>query len=103
MAMAFERWVASWNMLRINARVDGIRVAPAMPRMARAAISISALCAYAAADRGQAEADRADQQQSAAAYPIAQRSHGQQQAGEHETVNVQNPELLGGGGVPGPG
>jgi hypothetical protein len=31
------------NMLRIKAIVDGIRVAPATPRIARAAISIPAL------------------------------------------------------------
>ena len=41
MAMALERCWASWNMLRISASVDGIRVAPATPSSARAAISIS--------------------------------------------------------------
>ena len=45
MPIAFARCLASWNMLRISASVDGIRVAPAMPSTARAAISCPALCA----------------------------------------------------------
>ncbi len=36
-------------MLRISASVDGISVAPPMPSTARAAISCSGVCAYAAA------------------------------------------------------
>ncbi len=48
-AIAFDRCFGSWNMFRISARVDGIRVAPPMPSRARAAISCSGFCAYAAA------------------------------------------------------
>jgi hypothetical protein len=48
-AIAFDRWAGSWNRFRISASVDGISVAPPMPRTARAAISCSGLCAYAAA------------------------------------------------------
>ena len=47
-AIAAPRCFSSWNMLRISARVEGISVAPATPRIARAAISISALPEYAA-------------------------------------------------------
>ncbi len=46
--IAKVRWPASWNMLRISDRVDGISVAPATPSTARVAISISALVENAA-------------------------------------------------------
>ena len=39
MPMAVRRCFSSWNMLRISASVDGIRVAPATPWIALAAIS----------------------------------------------------------------
>jgi hypothetical protein len=41
--IASERWRALGNMLLISARVDGASVAPAIPRAARAAISMAAL------------------------------------------------------------
>ncbi|BFO15590.1 hypothetical protein SHKM778_19780 [Streptomyces sp. KM77-8] len=43
--MAFARWAGSVNIVRTRAIVDGIRVAPPMPRTARAAIRVSAVCA----------------------------------------------------------
>ncbi len=48
MPIATVRWRGSWNMLRIRERVDGIRVAPATPSTARAAISIAAVVENAA-------------------------------------------------------
>src|SRR3954452_1530235 len=48
-AIAFDRCAGSWNMFRISASVDGIRVAPPMPSTARATINCSGFCAYAAA------------------------------------------------------
>lgn len=42
-AMARPRWYGSSNMLLMRARVDGIRVAAAMPSRARVAIRPSAL------------------------------------------------------------
>ena len=45
MPTALLRCRSSRNMLRMSAIVDGISVAPPMPSSARAAISISALCA----------------------------------------------------------
>jgi hypothetical protein len=42
-AIAVPRCFSSWNMLRTSASVEGIRVAPATPRIARAAMSIVAL------------------------------------------------------------
>ena len=47
-ATALVRSASSWKRLRISASVDGISVAPAIPSTARAAMSISADCAYAA-------------------------------------------------------
>ena len=47
-AMATERWRWSLNMLKINDRVDGASVAPAMPSSARLTISISGLFENAA-------------------------------------------------------
>ncbi len=47
-ATALVRSASCGKRLRISARVDGISVAPPMPRTARAAMSISADCAYAA-------------------------------------------------------
>lgn len=47
MPMARLRSRGSWNRLRIRARVDGIRVAPATPSSARATIIISGVVAYA--------------------------------------------------------
>ena len=41
--IAVVRSRSSWNMLRINERVDGATVAPAIPRRARVAISMPAL------------------------------------------------------------
>ena len=48
MPIAFARWPGSVNIVRTRAIVEGIRVAPPMPRSARAAIRVSALFAYAA-------------------------------------------------------
>ena len=47
--MANVRWRGLRNMLRMSDSVDGASVAPAMPSTARAAISMAALVAYAAA------------------------------------------------------
>ena len=83
-------------MLRISASVDGIRVAPAMPSSARAAISSLGAVRVGGEHRGRAERGGADQQQPAAADPVAERAHRDQQAGEDEAVDVEDPQLLGG-------
>ena len=41
--MAIERCLGSWNMWKISDRVDGARVAPAIPSRARLTISDSAV------------------------------------------------------------
>ena len=82
------------NMLRISDSVDGASVAPATPSSARAAISISALVESAANTRGEAERAGADQEQAAAADPVAQRPHRDQQPGDQEAVDVHDPQQL---------
>ena len=97
-AIALARWPASWNMLRISASVDGIRVAPPMPSTARAAISSPGFWAYAAATDATPNASGAEHQQPTASDPVAERAHRDQQAGQHEAVDVEDPQLLGRGG-----
>jgi hypothetical protein len=46
--MAVVRCAGSRNIVLISASVEGMRVAPAIPSSARAAISVSAVGAYAA-------------------------------------------------------
>ena len=53
---AVVRWRGSENMTRISARVDGISVAPATPRSARAAISIAGLVENAASSEARPNA-----------------------------------------------
>ena len=48
-------------------------------------------------ERRRAERHRADEQQPAAADPVADRAHREEQAGEDEPVDVEDPQLLGGG------
>ena len=93
-ATARERWPGSWNMLKMSDRVDGARVAPAMPRAARLAMSISGVVENAASDRQRAERRRADEQQLAPADAVAERAHGHEEAGDHEPVDVDDPEQL---------
>lgn len=54
--MAVERCRGSGNMVRINANVDGARVAPATPSAARAAINAAGVVANAAATEAAAKA-----------------------------------------------
>ena len=81
-------------MLRISDSVDGASVAPATPSSARAAISISALVENAASTEASAEGGGADQQQPAAADPVAERAHRDQQPGDQEAVDVDDPQQL---------
>lgn len=55
------------------------------------------------ADGGDSEGGGAEQQQLAAADPVTERAHRDQQAGEGEGVAVEDPELLRGAGVQLPG
>jgi hypothetical protein len=57
-AIARARWPGSWNMLKMSDSVPGPSVAPATPRRARLAISISGLVENAArTDRAPNAAD----------------------------------------------
>ena len=94
-ATALVRSASAWKRLRISARVDGIRVAPAIPSTARAAMSISADCAYAARRDAALNATAPIEQQPTPADPVAERAHRQEQPGEDEPVDVEDPQLLG--------
>ena len=93
--MAKVRCSGSWNMLRIRESVEGASVAPATPSSARAAISIAALLEKAASTEAKPNARRADQEQPAAADPVAERAHGDQRPGDQEAVDVDDPQELG--------
>ncbi|WP_345032423.1 hypothetical protein [Kutzneria kofuensis] len=90
-------------MLRTRARVEGIRVAPPMPWMARGGDQGGGVGGEGGGDRGQAEHGGADQQQGAAADAVADVAHGDQQAGQDEAVHVDDPQLFGAGGGQGGG
>ena len=92
--MATVRCRGSWNMLRISDRVDGASVAPAMPSSARVAMSISALVENAASTEARRTPAAPIEQQPAAADPVAQRAHRDQQAGDQEAVDVDDPQQL---------
>src|SRR6266567_6085646 len=83
--IALTRCFASGNIVRIRARVEGIKVEPATPRTARARISTGAEGANAASS---------ELSPKPAAGPVAYCAHRQQQAGQHETVDVEDPQLL---------
>ena len=75
--------------------VDGASVAPAMPRRARLTISISALVENAASSDSDAERGGTDEEQLATADPVAERAHRDEEARDHEAVDVDDPEQLG--------
>ena len=81
-------------MLLISESVDGASVAAERPSSARATISISADGRERGQDRCKAERNGADQKQLAPADAVAERAHGDQRAGNHEAVDVDDPEQL---------
>ena len=93
-AIARERCPGSWNMVKISDRVDGASVAPAIPSRARLRMSISALVENAASSDSTPNARGADEQQLAAADAVAERAHRDEEARDHEAVDVDDPEQL---------
>jgi hypothetical protein len=97
--IATVRCCASRNMLRINERVDGISVAPAMPSSARAAISISGVEENAANPEARAKAAAPTSNSRrrpirSPSVPIVSRNPGDQ-----EPVDVDDPQQLGAAGL----
>jgi hypothetical protein len=89
--MAAVRCRGSRTMLRISDRVDGARVAPAMPSSGpRGDEHLGA-----GRDCGQhgchAECGGPDHEQPAAADPVAQRPHRDQRSGDEESVDIDDP------------
>jgi hypothetical protein len=84
-------------MWKISDRVDGARVAPAMPSSARLAIQHLGAGRERSQDRHQAEGAGPDEQQPAAADAVAQGAHGDERSGDEEPVDVDDPQQLGAG------
>ena len=93
-AMAVRRSRASSKMLRISDSVEGMRVAPKKPSSARPAMSISGLGAEGRQRRRRAESDGAGHEQAATADAVAEAAHGDEQAGQHQRVDVDDPQQL---------
>ena len=95
MPTAVERCLGSSNIAKISDSVDGAIVAPAMPEQRAAQRSASrASCENAARIEASAERRGADQQHPAPPDPVAERAHRDQEAGDHEAVDVDDPEQL---------
>ena len=94
MLMAKVRSVGSRNMLVSSDSVEGASVAPAMPRMARVTISISALLENAARMEASAKGGSPNEQQLAPPDAVAQRAHRHQESRHHETIDVDDPQKL---------
>lgn len=87
-------------MLRMSGRVEGARVAEAMPSSAGSDEHQGAT-GEGNSTRSKTEGSRANQQQSTATDAIPQPSHRNERAGQQKAVDVSNPEQLGTGRMQG--
>ena len=78
-------------MLLISESVDGASVAAAIPSVARATISISAVLANAAKIDARPNATAPISRQLASADAVTERAHGDERARHHEAVDIDNP------------
>ncbi len=93
MPIANARSCGSRNMLRISESVDGASVAAGEALQARARRSASRRWSRRRrSTEVSAEGGGADQQYAAAADAVAERAHGDQRAGDHEAVDVDDPQ-----------
>ena len=81
-------------MFRISDSVDGAIVAPAIPSSARVRDQHLGARRERGEHRRDAERRGADQQQAAAADPVAERAHRDQRPGDEEPVDVDDPQQL---------
>ena len=77
--------------------VAGMMNAPPMPMSARVKISVVGRSARTPTERADAEDGQADGEEAVATEPVAEAAGGEQQAGEHERVGVDDPLQLAGG------
>ena len=98
-AIATDRCRMSLNMTKISDRVDGARVAPAIPRRARLRMSISGRVRERGQEGEDAERRGTDEEQLAPTDAVAERAHRDQEARDHEAVDVDDPEQLGARGL----
>ena len=89
----------SRNMLRISDSVDGATVAPATPSRARVAISIAALVDQAASTEAAPNAAAPISSSRRRPMRSPRRPHGDQRPGDHEPVDVDDPQQLGAAGL----
>ncbi len=94
-AIALGRSCAGKMLVRIDSVVGMIPAAP-RPISAREAISASAVSDKAASSEPASEDDEPGHERPAAAEAVAEAAGGQQQAGEHEQVAVDDPLQLAG-------
>ena len=93
--MAIVRSRGSLNIAKIRLSVEGASVAPAMPEQRAADDEHLGAGAEGGEDRDGAEPGRTDQEQLAAADAVAERAHRDEPAGDHEAVDVDDPQQLG--------
>ena len=93
-AIARARCPGPGTCVKISDSVEGASVAPAMPSSARLTISISELVENAASSEIAPNAAAPIEQQLAAADPVAERAHRDEEARDHEPVDVDDPQQL---------
>ena len=98
MPIAFGRSSAGKTLVRIES-VVGMISAPPMPISALLAISMFGGLGERGRERGAAEDHEPGDECAATAEAVAERAHGEQQAGEHERVGVDDPLKLAAAGV----
>ncbi len=91
MPMANARSCGSRNMLRMSESVDGASVAAGETLQCARDDQHLGAGRVGGEDRGDAERRGADEQHLAAPDPVAERAHGDQRAGDHEAVDVDDP------------
>ncbi len=79
-------------MLRMSESVDGASVAAGEPLQRARDDQHLGAGREGGEDRRDAEGGRADEQHPAAADAVAERAHGDQRAGDHEPVDVDDPQ-----------
>ena len=94
MAIAFARSRPGKTLVRIDS-VDGMTNAAPTPMIARADDHLVGDVGEGAEQRADAEHDEARLQRTLAAEAVAEGAGGEQQAGEHEAVGVDDPLQLG--------
>ncbi len=95
--MATPRCLGSWNMVKMSDSVDGASVAPGDPEERAAQDQHLGARGERGEERQDAEGGGADQEQLPPADPVSERAHRDEETGDHEAVDVDDPQQLGAG------